>query len=154
VVRVHQELLHSEKLPADVISDKIWKQRFQDICSYERYLARNGTVIRKFFLNVSRDEQRRRFLSRLEEKDKKWKFSVSDVAERKHWDEYMKAYEDAIEATSTDEAPWYVVPADRKWFTRLTVADVIVEALESLDLRYPDVGDAQRAELEKARALL
>src|SRR6266446_8651085 len=154
VVRVHPELLARQKLPPQLAADKIWKQRFQDIAAFERYLARNGTVIRKFFLNVSREEQRRRFLSRLDEPEKNWKFSVADVAERQHWDEYMKAYEDAIEATTSEHAPWYVIPADRKWFTRLAVADVIVEALEELDLRYPEVSEAQRQELEKARALL
>jgi PPK2 family polyphosphate:nucleotide phosphotransferase len=154
VVRVHAELLAREKLPPRLITDKIWKERFQDIAAYERYLARNGTVIRKFFLNVSKEEQRKRFLARLDEPEKNWKFSVADVAERQHWDEYMKAYEDAIEATSSEHAPWYVIPADRKWFTRLAVADVIVEALEELDLRYPEVSDTQRQELERARALL
>src|SRR5438445_1867426 len=154
VVRVHPELLARQKLPATLVTEKTWKERFQDIAAFERYLARNGTVIRKFFLNVSREEQRKRFLSRLEEPEKNWKFSAADVAERQHWDEYMKAYEDAIEATSSDHAPWYVIPADRKWFTRLAVADVIVEALEELDLHYPEVSEAQRKELEKARALL
>jgi PPK2 family polyphosphate:nucleotide phosphotransferase len=154
VVRVHAELLAREKLPPRLITDKIWKERFQDIAAHERYLARNGTVIRKFFLNVSKEEQRKRFLARLDEPEKNWKFSVADVAERQHWDEYMKAYEDAIEATSSEHAPWYVIPADRKWFTRLAVADVIVEALEELDLRYPEVSDTQRQELERARALL
>ena len=154
VVRVHPELLARQKLPSTLVTEKTWKERFQDIAAFERYLARNGTVIRKFFLNVSREEQRKRFLSRLEEPEKNWKFSAADVAERQHWDEYMKAYEDAIEATSSDHAPWYVIPADRKWFTRLAVADVIVEALEELDLHYPEVSEAQRKELEKARALL
>ena len=154
MVRVHPELLARQKLPSTLVTEKTWKERFQDIAAFERYLARNGTVIRKFFLNVSREEQRKRFLSRLEEPEKNWKFSAADVAERQHWDEYMKAYEDAIEATSSDHAPWYVIPADRKWFTRLAVADVIVEALEELDLHYPEVSEAQRKELEKARALL
>jgi polyphosphate kinase 2 (PPK2 family) len=154
VVRVHPELLARQKLPPELVTDKIWKQRFQDIAAFERYLARNGTVIRKFFLHVSREEQRKRFLSRLDEPEKNWKFSVADVAERQHWDDYMKAYEDAIEATSSDHAPWYVIPADRKWFTRLAVADIIVEALEELDLHYPEVSEEQRRELERARALL
>ena len=154
VVRVHPELLARQKLPPELVTDKTWKQRFQDIAAFERYLARNGTVIRKFFLNVSKEEQRKRFLARLDEPEKNWKFSVADVAERQHWDEYMKAYEDAIEATTSDHAPWYVIPADRKWFTRLAVADVIVEALEELDLRYPEVSETQRQELERARALL
>jgi PPK2 family polyphosphate:nucleotide phosphotransferase len=154
VVRVHPEILSGEKLPAPLVTDRIWKERYQDICSFERYVARNGTVIRKFFLNVSKEEQKKRFLSRLDQPEKNWKFSVNDVKERQHWDEYMKAYEDALEATSTDEAPWYVIPADHKWFTRLAVADVIVEALEGLDLRYPKVSEAKREELERARALL
>jgi PPK2 family polyphosphate:nucleotide phosphotransferase len=154
VVRVHPELLARQKLPPELVTDKIWKERFQDIAAFERYLARNGTVIRKFFLNVSKEEQRRRFLARLDEPEKNWKFSVADVAERQHWDKYMKAYEDAIEATTSDHAPWYVIPADRKWFTRLAVADVIVEALEELDLHYPEVSEEQRRELERARALL
>ena len=154
VVRVHADLLAAEKLPAEVTTDRIWKQRCEDICSFETHLARSGTVIRKFFLNVSKEEQRRRFLSRLDEPDKNWKFSVGDVKERQHWDEYMKAYEDALEATSTDDAPWYVIPADHKWFTRLAVADVIVEALESLDLHYPKVSEEKKKELERARALL
>ena len=154
VVRVHSQILAREKLPARVVSDRIWKERYQDINAFERYLARNGTLIRKFFLNVSREEQRRRFMARLEDPEKNWKFSASDVAERGHWKEYMKAYEDALGATSTGEAPWYVIPADHKWFTRMAVADVVVEALEGLDLRFPEVSDEQERELERARALL
>jgi PPK2 family polyphosphate:nucleotide phosphotransferase len=154
VVRVHPTILERQKLPSRLVSDRIWKERYQDINGFERHLARNGTAIRKFFLHVSREEQRKRFLARLDEPEKNWKFSAADVEERKHWDEYMKAYEDAIEATSTEEAPWYVIPADHKWFTRLAVADVIVEALEEIDPQYPQVSTAQREELARARALL
>jgi PPK2 family polyphosphate:nucleotide phosphotransferase len=154
VVRVHPQILARQKLPPALVTDRIWKERYQDIRDFERFLSRNGTVIRKFFLHVSREEQRARFLARLDEPEKNWKFSAADVAERRHWDEYMKAYEDALEATSTDEAPWYVIPADHKWFTRLAVADVIVEAMEGLDLHFPEVSEAQRQELARARALL
>ena len=154
IVRVHPQILNRQKLPADQLGEDLWKRRFRSINDLERHLARNGTVVRKFFLNVSREEQRQRFLSRLDEPEKNWKFSVADVQERQHWDRYMEAYEDMIRHTSTEEAPWYVVPADHKWFTRLVVAEAIIETLESLDLRYPTVDDAKRAELEKARALL
>jgi PPK2 family polyphosphate:nucleotide phosphotransferase len=154
VVRVHPQILARQKLPPALVTDRIWKERYQDIRDFERFLSRNGTVIRKFFLHVSREEQRARFLARLDEPEKNWKFSAADVAERRHWDEYMKAYQDALEATSTDEAPWYVIPADHKWFTRLAVADVIVEAMEGLDLHFPEVSEAQRQELARARALL
>jgi PPK2 family polyphosphate:nucleotide phosphotransferase len=154
ILRVHPELLLGQKLPAPLVGDTIWKERYDDICAFESHLARNGTVIRKFFLNVSKEEQRRRFLSRLDEPDKNWKFSMADAQEREHWDDYMKAYDDAIEATSTGEAPWYVIPADHKWFTRLAVADVIVETLEGLDLHYPKVSEEKRKELDRARALL
>jgi PPK2 family polyphosphate:nucleotide phosphotransferase len=154
VVRVHPQILARQKLPPALVTDRIWKERYQDIRDFERFLSRNGTVIRKFFLHVSREEQRARFLARLDEPEKNWKFSAADVAERRHWDEYMKAYEDALEATSTDEAPWYVIPADHKWFTRLAVADVIVDAMEGLDLHFPEVSEAQRQELARARALL
>jgi PPK2 family polyphosphate:nucleotide phosphotransferase len=154
VVRVHPQILARQKLPPALVTDRIWKERYQDIRDFERFLSRNGTVIRKFFLHVSREEQRARFLARLDEPEKNWKFSAADVAERRHWDEYMKAYQDALEATSTDEAPWYVIPADHKWFTRLAVADVIVDAMEGLDLHFPEVSEAQRQELARARALL
>jgi PPK2 family polyphosphate:nucleotide phosphotransferase len=122
VVRVHPELLEKQKLPKPLVGREVWKQRFEDIVALERYLSRNGTVIRKFFLNLSKQEQKKRFLSRLDEPEKNWKFSVDDVRERRHWDDYMKAYEEAIAATATPEAPWFVIPADRKWFTRLAVA--------------------------------
>ena len=154
VVRVHPQILAKQKLPATLVTDRIWKERYEDIGAFERYLSRNGTVIRKFFLNVSKDEQRQRFLARLDQPEKNWKFAAADVQERQHWDDYMKAYEKMIEATSSDEAPWFVIPADHKWFTRLAVADVIVETLEGLDLHFPEVSEAQRQELQRARALL
>jgi PPK2 family polyphosphate:nucleotide phosphotransferase len=154
VVRVHPEVLSRQKVPPALVTDRIWKERFQDINAFERYLARNGMAIRKFFLNVSKEEQRERFLARLDEPEKNWKFSAADVEERRHWDEYMKAYEDMISATSTEHAPWHVIPADHKWFTRLAVADVIVEAMEGLDLHFPEVSETQRQELARARALL
>jgi len=154
VVRVHPQILAKQKLPTTLVTDRIWKERYEDIGAFERYLSRNGTVIRKFFLNVSKDEQRQRFLARLDQPEKNWKFAAADVQEREHWDDYMKAYEKMIEATTSDEAPWFVIPADHKWFTRLAVADVIVETLEGLDLHFPEVSEAQRQELQRARALL
>jgi len=154
VVRVHPQILAKQKLPATLVTDRIWKERYEDIGAFERYLSRNGTVIRKFFLNVSKDEQRQRFLARLDQPEKNWKFAAADVQERQHWDDYMKAYEKMIEATSSEEAPWHVIPADHKWFTRLAVADVIVETLEGLDLHFPEVSEAQQQELQRARALL
>ena len=154
VVRVHPQILAKQKLPTTLVTDRIWKERYEDIGAFERYLSRNGTVIRKFFLNVSKDEQRQRFLARLDQPEKNWKFAAADVQERQHWDDYMKAYEKMIEATTSDEAPWFVIPADHKWFTRLAVADVIVETLEGLDLHFPEVSEAQRQELQRARALL
>ena len=154
VVRVHPQILAKQKLPATLVTDRIWKERYEDIGAFERYLSRNGTVIRKFFLNVSKDEQRQRFLARLDQPEKNWKFAAADVQERQHWDDYMKAYEKMIEATTSDEAPWFVIPADHKWFTRLAVADAIVETLEGLDLHFPEVSEAQRQELQRARALL
>jgi PPK2 family polyphosphate:nucleotide phosphotransferase len=154
IVRVHPKILGRQKLPKGAVTDDIWRRRFDSINDLEAHLARNGTVVRKFFLNISREEQRERFLARLDEPEKHWKFSLADVEERKHWDRYMDAYEDMIRHTSTKEAPWYVVPADRKWFARLVVADAIVDTLESLDLHYPKVDDAKRAELDAARKLL
>jgi len=154
VVRVHPDVLEHEKIPAKLRSKDTWKERFQDICSFERYLSRNGTVIRKFFLNVSKKEQKRRFLARLEEPEKNWKFSPEDVREREHWDDYMQAYEDMIRNTATKHAPWYVVPADNKWFTRLVVAAAIVETLEGLKLSYPEVDPQKRKELQAARKAL
>jgi PPK2 family polyphosphate:nucleotide phosphotransferase len=154
VVRVHQELLARQKLPPELVTRDIWEERFQDINAYERYLSRNGIAIRKFFLNVSKEEQKKRFLERLENPDKNWKFSMADAQERGHWDDYMEAYEEMIRHTSTDHAPWYVVPADNKWFTRLVVAAGIIDALDGLDLAFPEVDADKGAELEAARRAL
>jgi PPK2 family polyphosphate:nucleotide phosphotransferase len=154
VVRVHPELLEREKLPPELIGKKLWSQRLDDIHSFERHLWRNGTVVRKFYLNVSRQEQKKRFLERLEDPDKNWKFSDADLAERERWDDYMEVYEEAIRATATRRAPWYVVPADHKWFTRLIVAAAVADALEEMDVRYPRVDAAQRRRLARARRTL
>jgi PPK2 family polyphosphate:nucleotide phosphotransferase len=154
VVRVHKELLARQKLPPELVTKDLWQERFQDIRAFERYLARNGTLILKFFLHVSKDEQRKRFLERIEEPGKRWKFSMGDVAERKLWDKYMDAYQDMIRHTSADHAPWYVVPADNKWFARLVVAGALVDAIERLDLHFPKVEGAALAELMKARKAL
>ncbi len=154
VVRVHQEILRAQKLPPSLVTKKIWKERYEDISSFERYLSRNGVAIVKFFLHVSHAEQRKRFLERLERPEKNWKFSLADAQERKRWDDYMEAYEDAIRATATPYAPWYVVPADEKPFTRLVVASAVIDALEGMDLAYPKVDEAKKAELEKARQAL
>jgi PPK2 family polyphosphate:nucleotide phosphotransferase len=151
VVRVHPEYLAKQQLPRAVTGRSIWRERFEDITAFERYLARNGYLILKFFLHVSKGEQKQRFLDRLDEPEKNWKFSAADVRERAHFRDYMKAYEDAIRHTAAPHAPWYVVPADNKWFTRLVVAGAIVEAMDRLDLHYPKVGAEQRAELAKAR---
>ena len=154
VSRVHPELLEHQHLPKRVVSNGIWEQRFEDIRAIERYLTRNGTVIRKIFLNVSRSEQRRRFLERLNDPAKKWKFSVNDVNERLRWKEYMSAYEKALCATSTPEAPWYIVPADHKWFTRLAVAEIAIETLESLDLHVPALSRSDHRALRHAKRRL
>jgi PPK2 family polyphosphate:nucleotide phosphotransferase len=154
VARVHPRILAAQKLPPPLVTKRIWEQRFEDIRNAERYLARNGTVIRKFFLHISKDEQRKRFLARLDDPEKHWKFSLGDVQEREHWDSYMEAYEEMLEATSTDDAPWYVVPANRKWFTRMAVADIIVDTLEGMDLNYPRVTAEKLAELKAARKTL
>jgi PPK2 family polyphosphate:nucleotide phosphotransferase len=154
VVRVHRELLKNAKLPPTLVGKKIWDERFEDIRHFERHMTRNGTIIRKFFLHLSKKEQKQRFLARLDEPEKNWKFSAADIHERKYWDDYQDAYEDMIRNTSTEEAPWYVVPADNKWFTRLVVSTVLVDTLESLDLAYPKVGAAERKELEAAKKLL
>lgn len=154
VVRVHPELLAREKLPAPVVTTDIWKERFEDIVAFERHLARNGTLILKFFLHVSHAEQRRRFLERLDKPSKNWKFSATDLAERQHWDAYMSAYEDMIRHTATRSAPWYVVPADHKWFTRLVVVEAIIAALDGLDLAFPTVPPDERKALRAARAEL
>jgi len=154
VVRVHEELLHKQKLPEKLITKNIWKDRFEDIRAFERYLSRNGVLIRKFFLHVSKDEQKKRFLERIDQPEKNWKFSANDARERGHWDEYMKSYEDMIRNTSTEESPWYVVPADNKWFTRLVVAGAVIDGMTSLGLSYPTVGPDQMKELAEAKKLL
>src|SRR5262249_54369347 len=154
VVRVHPDILGAQKLPPELMTKHIWDERFQDIRALERYLARNGTVIRKFFLHISKKEQRKRFLERIDEPSKNWKFELNDVHERQHWKDYMRAYEDAIRETATEHAPWFVVPADHKWFTRMVVAAAVVEALEELDLHFPKVTTKQRAELGAARRML
>lgn len=154
IVRVHRDLFQKERIPPSLIGTKIWEQRFEDICAWERYLTRNGITVRKFFLNLSKKEQAKRFLARLEEPEKNWKFSASDIHERAYWHDYQQAYEDAIRHTATREAPWYVVPADHKWFTRLVVASAVVETLKELRLSYPHVDAATRKELEAARKLL
>ncbi len=154
VVRVHPEILKNEKTPPELVAKNIWEERFEDIRCFERHMARGGTVIRKLFLNLSRKEQKRRFLARLDEPEKNWKFSAADIHERKYWDDYQKAYETMIANTASEHAPWYVVPADNKWFTRLVVSTVIVETLESLNLCYPKVDAAKRKELEAAKKIL
>jgi len=154
VVRVHPKVLQGQRLPPELITKDIWKERFEDINAFERRLARNGFIVRKFFLNVSKKEQKRRFIDRLEHPDKNWKFSAGDVFERHYWDEYMNAYEDMIAHTASKHAPWYVVPADNKWFTRVTVAAAIVETLESLNLSYPRVDAEKQKQLQEARRQL
>jgi PPK2 family polyphosphate:nucleotide phosphotransferase len=154
VVRVHPEIFESERLPARVVTRRIWDERFQDINAFELHLARNGYVIRKFFLHVSPDEQARRFLERLEEPHKRWKFSMGDIRERDRWPDYMQAYEEAIRRTSAPHAPWVVVPADKKWFARLVIAGTIADALEGLKLQSPKVSPGQERELEEVRAAL
>jgi PPK2 family polyphosphate:nucleotide phosphotransferase len=154
VVRVHPELLAGQKLPKSLITKSIWEDRYEDIKNLERYLARNGILIRKFFLHVSKKEQKKRFLERLDNPDKNWKFSMGDAQERAHWDDYQKAYEDLLRATATKHAPWYVVPADNKWFTRVVVAAAIIDALGSLDLEFPEVSDDKKKELAAARIAL
>ena len=155
VVRVHRDFLEKQKLPPELVTKDIWKERFQDIRNFERYLTRNGVAIRKFFLHVSNKEQKKRFLERIEEPEKNWKFSANDAKERGHWDDYMEAYEDMIRNTATKEAPWYVVPADNKWFTRAVVAAAVIDVLSSLDLHYPKVSEGKLKELAAAkRALL
>jgi PPK2 family polyphosphate:nucleotide phosphotransferase len=155
VVRVHPELLERQKIPPELVGKDIWKERYKDIRAFERYLTRNGVVIRKFFLHVSKKEQKKRFLERLEDPEKNWKFSANDLKERAFWDDYMQAYEDMIRHTATADAPWYVVPADNKWFTRVVVAAAVVGTLGSLDLKYPKVPAEKLKELAAAkRALL
>jgi len=154
VVRVHPSILAAQQLPPARVGKNIWKERLEDIAATERYLGRQGIVVLKFFLNLSQEEQRDRFLSRLDEPEKHWKFQAADVSERRHWDDYMAAYQEAIRATATPESPWYIVPADRKWLTRLIVVGAIIETLEKLDLHYPHVTEAQRAAFAEARAAL
>ena len=154
VVRVHPEFLKRQRLPKELVGKDLWKERFEDIRNLEQHLVRNGTVIRKFFLNVSNEEQNRRFLARLDEPDKNWKFSDADVKERQYWDGYMKAYEDMIRHTATPDAPWYVIPANHKWFMHLMVSAAIIETLEGLDLEYPQVDSDRLKELQAARKAL
>jgi PPK2 family polyphosphate:nucleotide phosphotransferase len=155
VVRVHKGILQGQQLPADVKADnEVWKKRFKHIRDWEDHLHENGIHVLKFFLNVSKDEQKARFLSRIEEEEKNWKFSLGDVKQRAYWDDYMKCYTEAIRETSTERSPWYIIPADKKWFTRLAVSEVIVQKLESLDLHYPIVTDEHRAELAEAKKML
>jgi len=154
VVRVHKEFLNKQKLPAKLVTKNIWKERFEDISAMERYMYRNGIVVRKFFLNVSREEQKERFFKRLDEPKKNWKFSSADIRERQCWPQYMEAYQETIRHTATEHSPWYVVPADHKWFTRLVVASVLVDTLESLKLQFPEVAPEVRKEFAAARAVL
>jgi PPK2 family polyphosphate:nucleotide phosphotransferase len=154
VVRVHPEFLAKQKLPPELVTKNIWQERFEDIRNFEQYLAHNGVVILKFFLHLSKKEQKRRFMERLDNPDKHWKFSSSDMAERAFWDQYMEAYEDMIRHTATKYAPWYVVPADNKWFTRVVVAAAVIHALAGLDLQFPEVGKPKLKELAAAKAAL
>jgi PPK2 family polyphosphate:nucleotide phosphotransferase len=154
VVRVHPEILHKQKVPAELITKNVWDERYKDIKSLERYLTRNGIVIRKFFLHVSREEQKQRFLARLDEPEKRWKFSVGDSKERQFWKDYMNAYEQMIQNTATGYAPWYVVPADNKWFTRLVVAGAVIDALNSLNMQYPKVSKEKEEELQAVKEIL
>ncbi len=154
VVRVHPEYLEKQRLPRDLATDRIWDHRFEDIRNWEKYLTRNGTVIRKFYLHVSKDEQKKRFLARLQEPEKNWKFQAGDVKERALWDEYQRAYEDMLGATSTAYAPWHIIPADHKWFARLAVADIIIDTLRSMKLHYPKLSKETRAGLDTAKQSL
>ncbi|MGC2445993.1 PPK2 family polyphosphate kinase, partial [Candidatus Binatus sp.] len=154
VVRVHKEMLERERMPPSLVTKNIWNERFADINAYEHYLSRNGIVIRKFFLNLSKEEQKKRFLKRLDQPAKNWKFSATDITERERWPDYMTAYEEMIQHTATPRAPWYVVPADNKWYTRLVVSAAIIDALEQLNLHYPVVDAAKRKELKAARIAL
>lgn len=155
VVRVHSKILQLQQLPDKIKNDKfIWKKRFEQIRNWEQHLTQNGTHVLKFFLNVSKAEQKKRFLERIDIPDKNWKFSTSDARERSFWYDYMNAYEDAIQETSTEHSPWYIVPADKKWFTRLAISEIIVRKMESLDMRYPVVGKERLAELQEAKKIL
>ena len=153
IVRVHREILNAQQLPRECLKG-VWKARFEQINNFERYLIQNGIHVLKFYLNVSKEEQKRRFLARIETPEKNWKFSLADAKERAHWDDYMKAYEDALRSTSTKWAPWYVIPADNKWFTHAVVADLIIAKLKSLKLDYPTIGEEHRRELLKAKEAL
>jgi PPK2 family polyphosphate:nucleotide phosphotransferase len=154
VVRVHPKILNYQKLPPSLVTKHIWQERFADIAAFERYATRNGIVIRKFFLHVSPEEQKRRFMRRLEQPEKNWKFSLSDAEERNHWEDYMRAYEDMIRHTSSRHAPWYVVPADHKWFTRLVVGAAVIDAMEDMGVAFPILDRAKRKELAAARVAL
>jgi PPK2 family polyphosphate:nucleotide phosphotransferase len=154
VVRVHSQLLKAEKLPDPLITKHIWEERYEDINAFERFLSRNGVVIQKFFLHVSKEEQKKRFLERLEDSKKNWKFSMGDIKERTFWKDYQEAYEEMVQSTATKRAPWYVIPADNKWYARLVVASAIVAALGGLDLAFPDVGKEKKKELEAIREAL
>ena len=154
IVRVHREFLEKQKLPPELVTKDIWEERFQDIRNFERYLARNGVVIRKFFLHVSKEEQKKRFLERIEDPAKRWKFSADDIRDRQYWEDHMKAYEDTIRNTAAKHAPWYVVPADHKWFTRVVVAAAVIDAMVSLNLRYPELSKEKLKELEAAKKAL
>jgi PPK2 family polyphosphate:nucleotide phosphotransferase len=154
VVRVHEEILKRQNLPSQLVTKDIWKQRLSDIAHFEDYLTRQGTIVLKFFLHLSRKEQKKRFMERLDKPDKHWKFSPADVQERAFWDDYMRAFEEAIRATASDRAPWYVVPADNKWFTRLVVAAAIVQAVEELNLSFPTIDAETKKQLQTARAEL
>ena len=154
MVRVHPDVLNRQKLPASLVTKYLWRDRYDDINAFERYLTRNGTLVRKFFLHVSKEEQRRRFLERLDDPSKHWKFAAADLEERDRWDEYMRAYEQALTRTSTRHAPWYIVPADHKWFTRLVIAELVIQALESLDLAVPAATRPQLDALAEARKRL
>jgi PPK2 family polyphosphate:nucleotide phosphotransferase len=154
VARVHPEVLATQRLPEPLVTKDVWRERFTDIAAFERYVTRNGIVVRKFFLHLSRDEQRRRFENRLDRPEKNWKFSLGDAKERQQWKAYMRAYEDMIRHTSSKHAPWYVVPADNKWFTRLVVAAAVIDALEEMALAFPKIDRAKRQELMAARAAL
>ncbi len=153
-VRVHPAFLNSQKIPAELLGKNVWDGRYKDIRNFERYLSRNGVIVRKFFLHVSRKEQKRRFLERIDNPDKNWKLSMADAKERGFWDDYMEAYEAMIQNTATEHAPWYVVPADNKWFTRIVVAAAVIDTLASLDLHYPKVDDAKRKELQGVKTAL
>jgi len=154
VVRVHSELLARQRIPMQLVSDNVWQKRFEDINAFERYITGNGIVVLKFFLHISKKEQKSRFLERIEDPEKNWKFSMSDALERQHWGKYMRAYEDMIRNTSAKHAPWYVVPADHKWFARLVVAEATIAAMESLDLAFPKMDTEKKKELKDARAAL